>query len=106
MKQLPKDTNITTYFEYKNHIFSRTLIPDGRVLLKIEHCWEDGELMGFGFSYSDGISRKGLNPLHIVKLYDNDNWVIENQNKDLDAFIEKYFKQFETSSMPLNEDLL
>lgn len=66
---LPKDTDITKYFLYKNFIFSRMTLPDNRVLVQIEHCWEDGEIMDFKFEYSDGIIREGINPLHIVKIY-------------------------------------
>ena len=45
-------------------------LPDGRHMLYREHVWcDDGEIMNFGFEYSDGIPRQGFNPLYIVGLY-------------------------------------
>jgi len=89
---LPKDTNITKYFLYKNSIFSKMTLPDNRVLVQIAHCWEDGELMDFKFEYSDGIMRDGINPLQIVKLYVKQ---ISNRTlrRDLKNFYDNYYKQ-------------
>ena len=67
---LPEDTVITKYFQFKDHIFSKLHLPDNRDLVQIEHTWGDGEIMKFGFEYSDGILRIGINPLHIVRIYD------------------------------------
>jgi hypothetical protein len=69
---LPKNTDITTYFQYGSHVFSMTVLPDKRIMLCIEYVWDDGELMNFGFQYSDGISRKGLNPLHIIRIFNHE----------------------------------
>lgn len=88
-KILPENTDITTYFQYKNSIFSKMNIPDGRVLVEIVHCWDDGELMNFGFQYSDGINRNGINPLRIVRLYDKQPSK-RTLNRDLKNFYDKY----------------
>lgn len=88
---LPKNTNITTYFQYKNSIFSKMNLSDGRVLVKIVHCWDDGEPMNFGFQYSDGINRTGINPLHIVRLYDKQPSK-RTLSRDLKNFYDKYYQ--------------
>jgi len=69
-KKLPQNTEITTYFLFKNIIFSSKKLPDGRRLAQIEHTWGDGELMEFGYDFGEG-AMSGINPLHIVAIYDH-----------------------------------
>jgi len=67
---IPPDTIISKYFEFEGKIFEKMTLPDGRILVRIVHTWwDDGSIMEFGFQYSDGIARTGLNPLHIVGIY-------------------------------------
>ena len=86
---LPKNTEISTYFEYNEKVFEEMKLPDGRILLQIVHTWGDGEIMKYGFQYGDGISRTGINPLHIVGIYKNQPHSIE----DLEEFLKSYYKQ-------------
>ena len=71
IKVLPQDTVITHYFEYRLSAYSLMKLPDGRYLLRIAHVWNDGSEMRFAFQYADDVIRTGINPLHIVKLYNN-----------------------------------
>lgn len=89
-KVLPKDTNITKYFVFNDRIFADMTLPDGRHMVYREHVWsDDGEIMNFGFEYSDGIPREGFNPLHIVKLY-SEPVTQEELEHDLLDFLKKY----------------
>lgn len=90
-KILPKDTIISKYFEYKDKIFERMMIPDGRMLVRIVHTWGDGDVMKYGFEYSDGISRTGINPLHIVKIFPYDVHISLVED-DIDVFLSSYTK--------------
>ena len=90
-KILPKNTSITRYFRFKNDIFSSMELPDGRFLVQIVHTWGDGEVMDYGFEYSDRIPRRGINPLHIVRVYDK-KMSNSTLRRDLNRFLEKYRK--------------
>lgn len=97
MKKLPKNTELTTYFEYHSTnarsygIFCLTNIPDGRTLLTIVHCWDDGEIMDYGYDFGEGIQR-GINPLHIVRIYDK-QMSRQTMQRDLDRFLKRYYKK-------------
>ena len=41
-KKLPKNTNISHFFKYKDKIFEKMKLPDGRVMVKIVYTWGDG----------------------------------------------------------------
>ncbi|NCU33151.1 MAG: hypothetical protein EOM23_09530 [Candidatus Moranbacteria bacterium] len=71
-KKLPANTNISTYVSYRGHTFEHLRIPDGRILVQKVHHWDDGELMTFGFEYSDGKARSGINPLDIVGIFEGE----------------------------------
>lgn len=66
---IPENTEITTYFRYRNRTFGLMNLPNGKELLKIVHIWSDGEIMNFGYNLGEG-DKSDLNPLHIIKLYD------------------------------------
>ena len=89
---LPKDTSISKYFLYKGKIFENMQLPDGRVLVQIVHTWGDGEKMKYGFQYKDGISRTGINPLHIVYIYGKQVHPIDQRliNDGIDLFLINY----------------
>lgn len=93
---LPQDTAITHYFWYGRNImwrraFGVMALPDGRFMLHINHFWGDGEQMTFDFEFADGIRRTGLNPLHIVRIYDR---LVTNRTmrKDISKFLKNYGK--------------
>ena len=94
-KILPKNTEISKYFCYEDKIFEKLTLPDERVLVSIVHTWGNGEIMGadWGFQYKDGILRRGLNPLHIVKIYYT-NPTDEEFNSDIKMFLKMYNKKF------------
>lgn len=96
-KVLPKNTVISTYFDYKGRTFEKMDLPDRRVLIQRAHHWEDGELMEFGFQYKDGISRKGINPLHIVGIYRSDTYenVLDLKHcPEIEKFLDNYEASF------------
>jgi hypothetical protein len=102
---LPADSEIEHFFLYKDKVFSLLHIPDGRVLLQRVHVWhDDGEIMNSGFSYSDNVTRRGLNPLSIIKLYDIMP-VQEIINKDIDEYLDKIeaSKELECPGIPIFE---
>ena len=83
---LPKNTKVSEYFEFENNIFEEMKLPDGRIMIQIVHTWGDGEIMNYGFQYKDGVTRKGINPLHIVGIYKNK----PHTTKDLRDFLNDY----------------
>lgn len=98
MKQLPKNTKITTFFEYHSSnvkVYARTFgltnLPDGRILLTIVHCWDDGEIMDYSYDFGEGF-QSGLNPLHIVRIYDK-QMSKRTIERDLDRFLKRYYKK-------------
>ena len=98
MKQLPKNTELTTFFEYHSsnvnvdaRTFCLTNLPDGRILLTIVHCWDDGEIMDYGYDFGEGI-QSGINPLHIVRIYDK-QMSKRTMERDLDRFLKRYYKK-------------
>ena len=97
MKQLPKNTKLTTFFEYHSSnvyahgTFCLMNLPDGRILLTIVHCWDDGEIMEAGYDFGEGTQR-GLNPLHIVRIYDK-QMSRRTMERDLDRFLKRYYKK-------------
>ncbi len=88
---LPKDTSISKYFLYKGKIFENMQLPDGRVLVQIVHTWGDGETMKYGFQYKDGINRTGINPLHIVAIFNHQVHPMLIEDK-IDIFLAEYDK--------------
>lgn len=93
-KVLPKDTNISKYFLYEGKIFEKMTLPDGRLLIQIVHTWGDGGKMGYGFQYSDGVNRTGINPLHIVWIYGAQKYPIDQRliEDGIDIFLKVYNK--------------
>lgn len=74
---LPKDTSITKYFRFRGIVFSSTILPDDRYLLQI--------------SSNEEYNVKRINPLTIVKIYDNE--ISHNTlRKHLNIFLDKYHK--------------
>lgn len=110
MKQLPKNTKITTFFEYHSSnvythgTFCLMNLPDGRILLTIVHCWDDGEIMGSGYDFGDGTQR-GLNPLHIVRIYDR-QMSRRTMERDLDRFLKRYYKKEDQISTSTKIEIL
>jgi hypothetical protein len=95
-KKLPKDTVVSHYFRYRGETFERMWLPDERILYQIVHHWEDGKIMKYGFGYEDGIVRTGINPLHIVGVYEVE--LLDcSLHKELDKFMDIYFKSDYTS---------
>jgi hypothetical protein len=116
MNKLPKDTAISTYFEYKGKVFEKMSLPDGRIFVRIYHTFfheeepvqqsfndgafppkptqvEPPQYLGDGirFEYADGILRSGINPLHIVGIYRGT--ISESMIMyDVAKFLEKYYK--------------
>ena len=93
-KVLPKDTEVSKYFEYKEKIFEKMELSDGRLLVQIVHTWGDGEIMKCGFQYKDGISRFGINPLHIVWIYGKQILPVDQRliEDGIDIFLAEYGK--------------
>ena len=91
-KVLPKDTVVSKYFIHDSVIFEKMALPDGRYMVQIVHTWCDGEVMNFGFQYSDGISRTGINPLHIVNMYYSEPEDID-VTVDIIVFMKMYHKE-------------
>ena len=91
-KVLPKDTPISKYFFHDDVIFEKMALPDGRYMVQIVHTWGDGEIMDFGFQYKDGISRNGINPLHIVNIYYSEPDSLD-VTVDIILFLKMYYKE-------------
>ena len=97
-KILPKDTNVSKYFEYSGHIFEKMELPDGRIMIQIVHTWGDGGLMDFGFEFADGIPRTGINPLHLVGVFYRENADSTYIESHIDKFLKTYHKKTQESA--------
>ena len=72
IRKIPKDTELTHFFLSRGKIFGMTKLDKGHYMLKIVHCWEDGEPMNFKY-VEDGVVKKATetspNRLHVVKIF-------------------------------------
>jgi hypothetical protein len=90
IKTVPKDTEISTYFKYAGKVFESMRLPDGRTMVRLIHTWPDGDEIGSGFEFEDGIKRTGINPLHIVVIYYPNAIDSRILKKIIDAFLNNY----------------
>ena len=78
VRTLPKDTNISTFFEYKESAFESMVLPDGRLMIRRIYLLGDGEMLDYGFKYLDGVKRSGINPIHIVLSFRSPDSICES----------------------------
>lgn len=94
-RTLPKNTDLTYFVLIKNHIFGITRLGANKYILKIVHCWEDGEIMNFGWKEENDDktyfpTEQAPNPRHIVRLF-GFNPSKASIYKAVNEFLPKYY---------------